>query len=202
MNSGVFTPGIVDGLTVALDRDAQFVQATVSPGRALDDSGRLLVLADDAQVVLDSVTIGQTYSLIIKYRESNEDGGAAGDKATRTVERPSVDLVARPLVAGEVLLASLSVVNGEVAIDPVWGTRRARRHSGAVLGSIEFPLEPASLEQRLLPPEPTPISIVARGFAEGNSPVLEVMAPHILLCGECAFVRVGSEAGGRDPHRQ
>jgi cytoskeletal protein CcmA (bactofilin family) len=181
LNSGIFTPGVVEGLTVTLDGDALPTQATVSPGRALDDGGRLMVLADDAQVPLDALVSGHIYSIIVNYDEANDD--PPGDKATRTVEKPNVQLVARPPAAGEVLLASLSLVDGKIAIDSAWGSQGTRRHAGAILGSIEFPLEAVAVPHLLLPPDPTPISIAARGYATGDSPVLEITAPYIALYG-------------------
>ncbi len=181
LNSGIFTPGIVEGLTVGLDNDASPPYVTVYPGRALDNSGRIMALADGMPVVLDNLTDDLTYSLIIKYNESNED--PPGDKATRTVERPLVELVPRPPLAEEILLASLTVANGKVSIDAAWGMKGKRKHAGAILGSIEFPLELASDPQPWLSSDPTQISIAARGYAKGDSPVLEVTSPYIALYG-------------------
>ncbi|RDU97333.1 hypothetical protein [Trinickia dinghuensis] len=186
LNSGVFAPGIVEGLTVTVDSDVLLPQAKafVSPGRAIDSDGQLIVLAEGASVGISDIESEKKYAIIIKYNDSNELHNSIGEISKRVVERPIVEWTALPLMEGEVLLASMSVRNGKITIDRGWGRQGMRQHAGAILGSIEFPLEIPAVLPLLSPSDPTLISIAARGYSVGNSPVLEITAPYISLEGD------------------
>lgn len=184
LNSGIFSPGVIEGLKVTYDRDASPWQVSVSPGRALDNEGRLLVLADSVRIDVGAMVKGPAYWIVISYNELDKTAQPIDEKSTRTIEKPNVDLVDRMPVDGEVLLASLSLVDDGIIIDPAWGSDEKRQHVGAILGSIEFPLGLTTPLELLHPGDPTRISIAARGYTEGDSPVLEITAPYVALHGE------------------
>lgn len=176
---GAFTSGVIEGLTVAFDSDASPAQLTVAPGRALDGAGRLLILPEEQTVFLGSAGSGQRCYLVMQYGQKTE--------GKRVIENPSVLLMDSAPTGDEVLLGVVLLSAGEITgIDSAWGTVGARRHIGAIVGSLEFPLEAASTSQfnRLLPPDPTPISIAARMRSEDKAATLEISAPNIALYGD------------------
>lgn len=187
-NSGVFRCGVIDGLDVTFDSKVSSTTVIVASGRAMDGNGRLLILSDEQHVDLSAEMVSPKCYLIIRYGEAQKNPAEPQDPVgKRVVEQPSVVAVSRAPDDGEVLLAVVDIAGGNIiGIDAAWGQLGTRRHIGAVLGSIEFPVDSVfSPGSRLLPPiDPSVISIAARKYEKEEPPTLEISAPRIALYGD------------------
>ena len=107
--------GIVDGLTV----EASPNLVTVTPGTALDNQGRQVVLGKQVTVALQDYK-GSLVDLVIAYNEETSDPQAGGGEATRFYERPYVGPrdKAPNKAADAIVLAQLRIdANGTVTVD-------------------------------------------------------------------------------------
>jgi hypothetical protein len=122
--------GVVRGLEVSSPAAGKIA---ITPGTAIDDAGRMLVVAAPRT---DNVTLeaGRQYKLGLAYaeEETREQGGLAGQPgsrgATRFRETPALRLVALadPLPADAVGLAVLTVAgDGTIAVQTPEDVRRA-----------------------------------------------------------------------------
>lgn len=116
--SQLHTPGIADGLDV--DAAVGATQAVVSPGTAIDEQGRQIVLTASRSLPLGGLA-GETALVLISYQEQAADPATAGSGSeTRWHERPEVvavpDDAQAPPAGTHVRLARLSIGNdGRVA---------------------------------------------------------------------------------------
>jgi hypothetical protein len=133
-NRLLHTPGIAEGLTVTGNAGAG--EVNVGMGTALDGQGRMLVLANGQNLVLNNVA-GQTVFVVLSYEEVGTDPATVGNQgeATRWEERPKLELVAQgsaPPESTHIRLARV-VVTGGGTVSSIDTT--VRRSAGVRVGS-------------------------------------------------------------------
>lgn len=98
LGRAVCSPGVVDGLQVALP-DPAALEASVSPGTAIDERGRQIFLAQAVSVdlsLLHDPSQATPVLLVIRYRQLESDPGpssAASRPSARWHELPQLELV-------------------------------------------------------------------------------------------------------------
>ena len=119
-----FSPGIVEGLAVHSETES----VVVEPGTALDGKGRLIVLGQPQEIVLDDFD-GQAAYLVVSYQEESSDRAADEPKDdTRFHEKPRFDMVGseNDVPGNAIVLARYTVQpSGGVTID-----NTVRRYAG------------------------------------------------------------------------
>jgi cytoskeletal protein CcmA (bactofilin family) len=139
LSQGLLTPGILDGLDVEWNYVSKSV--TVRAGRALDNDGRLIVLAQDTVLSTLALEDGTQNYLTITYAEhaSEFETTAYGEGNKRWVEQPRIACSPDFDPSGnDILLAVVAAEHSEVKSVFYYHGNYKRQRVSAVLQSVQF----------------------------------------------------------------
>ena len=139
LSQGLLTPGILDGLDVEWNYVSKSV--TVRAGRALDNDGRLIVLAQDTVLSTLALEDGTQNYLTITYAEhaSEFETTAYGEGNKRWVEQPRIACSPDFDPSGnDILLAVVAAEHSEVKSVFYYHGNYKRQRVSAMLQSVQF----------------------------------------------------------------